>query len=143
MLKLNDRLFIRVKNGRILGQIIGIDSYHLENFEGKQQKWLSYTLISDKAGRYKRYWITDWKKSGWVLWTACKKKSALKNCTMVPTRSGITKIEFSGEQGVSTPAAAVAVYKQKNGEYYAMERFSGSKAMFFAGKEISKPETVS
>ena len=142
MLKLNDQLLIAVNGKAVQGNIVGIDSYQLENFEGKKHKWLSYTLVSDKKGEFSRYWITDWKKSGWVLWTGCPKKKSLSSLKMVTDRSGITNIEFSGDQGVSTPFAAVAIYQLENGEYYAMERFTASQVMFFCGRPIKKPKVI-
>jgi hypothetical protein len=140
--KLKDELSLTLDGKMIQGRIIGIDHYHLDNFEGKSHRWLSYTLVSKHKGVFSRYWITNWKKAGWVLWTGHKRGMALKNKMMVTDRSGITKIGFLGEKGVSTPVAAVAVYRLKKGVYYAMERFSGSQVMFFQGREIIKPKVV-
>ena len=61
---------------------------------------------------------------------------------LVAAKSGIAKIEFEGDAGVSTPFAALAQYKTSNG-YFSAERFSGSEAMFFSGKKIQKPKIIS
>ena len=138
MVKLDESLEVRLGRRLLSGTVIGIDRYHLENFAGKDCRWTSYTLVSKKGGPFKRYWITDWKKSGWILWQSCKKKADLKSYRLVIERSGVTGIEFSGDQGVSTPSAAVVVYQHKDGSFYAMERFSDSAVMFFSGKQIVK-----
>jgi len=138
MLKLNDRVTLYANGKKIRGRIVGIDSYSLENFEGKKQRWLSYTLVSDKKGILSRFWVTDWKKDGWVLWTTGKKKKNV-GMKMVTGRSGISRIEFAGNQGISTPFSSVAVFSSRKGRYYAFERFADSDILYLDGQKIAGP----
>jgi hypothetical protein len=142
MHRLGDKLLVKTNGLNIQGHVVGLDHYHLENFEGTQHTWLSYTLTSDKGGLFRRYWITDWKKSGWFLWTACQRLKKPKFKRAVEDRSGIAQIKFFGDRGVSTPTAALAVYELENGEYYSTERFAGSDVMYFHAQNIQKPKIV-
>ena len=140
MPKVGDHLLAKTKKLEIRGHIVGIDHYHLENFAGNQHRWFSYTLISNKNSLFSRYWITDWKESGWFLWTPCKEIKNLKNKKTVQDRSGIAKITFEGDQGASTPVAALVLYKTGKNQYYATERFAGSRVMYFRAEKIQKPK---
>lgn len=142
MHKLGNNLLVTKNGKKICGQIVGIDRYRLENFEGTQHLWESYTLTSKTGGLFKRFWITDWKKSGWFLWTACKKIKKTKHTKVIQDRSGIAQIRFTGDQGASTPVAALVVYEIRKGEYYATERFADSDVMFFRAIKITKPKIL-
>jgi hypothetical protein len=75
------------------------------------------------------------------LWTASTKKAPSKHERLIVSRSGVSKIKFTGDQGVSTPVAAVLTFKGSNGIYYGMEKVVDSEAMFFHGEKIRKPRT--
>ena len=139
MLKLNKQTSFSVDGKKIAGVIVGIDKYSLVNFEGKKIHWVSYTLTSEKKGVFSRFWITDWKKDGWVLWTNSKKKK-VANLQMVTSRSGISEVQFSGEQGVSTPFSGVAVFAVSKDEYYAMESFTNSEVLCLKGQKVARPK---
>lgn len=142
MLKLHDKLATNYLGKEIIGQIVGIDHYHLENFDNKKHMWPSYTLVSKNGGLFKRYWITDWKKAGWFLWTGCPKKAKLQFKRVIQDRSGLATIAFAGDQGISTPTAALVVYELDDGGYYSTERFSGSGVLYFRAQKIPKPKNI-
>ncbi len=139
MFALNQNILIGLSNRRLVAKLIGIDAYNLENYNGKRCEWLSYTLVTKKIGKYGRFWLTDWKKTGWVLWTNSKLKRPPKGYRMVAERSGIAKIGFTGDSGSSTSHAALAVFSL-NDKYYSLERFKTSEVMFFTGIKILKPK---
>jgi len=138
MLSLNEHVAFSINGKTVSGTIVGIDQYSLESFDGKSRTWTSYTLTSKTKGIFSRFWITDWKSDGWILWTTAKKKNKL-NLQMVPNRSGLSKIEFTGDQGISTPFSAVAVFLSPKDTYYALERFADSSVLYLCGQKISKP----
>ena len=140
MPKLNEYLTVKDGAQSITGCVIGIDQYRFESFAGTQHTWKSYTMISSVGGLYKRYWITDWKKAGWLLWTACKEIKEPKYKKIIQDRSGVAQIKFSGDAGKSTPVAALVLYEIRKGEYYATERFVGSDVMYFKAKNIPIPK---
>lgn len=141
MLKLNSHVSIRVRHREIVGKLIGVDYYSLENFEGRKFTWPSYTLVSPYRGRFARYWLVRWGRTEWILWLQDKRKKPPRNARLLLSKSGVAKICFEGDAGVSTPYAALMQYK--TGEhYYSAERFSGSKVLFFEGMKIAKPEPV-
>ena len=141
MFKLNDRVAIRVDGKDVIGRLIGIDLYELENFSGSTSAWPSYTLVSDKKGLFSRYWFVLWDKSKWILWTKAKNKALPGNAKLIPGKSGIAKIDFSGDAGLSTPVAALAQYAVGK-KYFCLERFAGSSTMVFSGRKISKPAVI-
>lgn len=141
MFKLN-QLFSVVVNGKsVCGKLIGIDSYAMDAFDGKRHKWKSYTLVSAHKGVFSRYWITE-RKTGWFLSTEAKNTRPPKGSKIVSERSGIAKIDFEGEKGVSTPSAALLAYKVGTNKYFTIERFFDSEIMFFDGVKISKPRVA-
>ncbi|MFA4994105.1 MAG: hypothetical protein WC521_02245 [Bdellovibrionales bacterium] len=139
MFKLNQLLSIVVNGKNVCGKLIGIDSYAMDAFDGKRHKWKSYTLVSDHGGVFSRYWITE-RETGWFLSTEAKKKHPPKGSKIVPERSGIAKIDFEGEKGVSTPSAALLAYKIGKNIFFTIERFFDSEIMFFDGIKIAKPK---
>ncbi len=141
MLKLNELYSIKVDGKDIFGKLIGIDSYLMDAFDGKRHKWKSYTFVSDAKGVFARYWVTE-RKTGWFLSTASKRKTPPKNAKVVNERSGIVKIDFEGEKGVSTPSAALLAYQTGNNLFFTIERFLDSEIMFFDGQKIAKPKVM-
>ena len=141
MFKLNDQLVIKVKDKEIRGELIGIDSYLMDAFNGKRVKWTSYTLISDHKNKFARYWMTE-RTTGWFLSTASAKRTPPKSSQIVLERSGIARIDFKGDRGVSTPSAALLAYKTGIDTYFTIERFLNSEIMFFDGIKIRKPKAV-
>ncbi|MDX2027926.1 MAG: hypothetical protein SFW62_04765 [Alphaproteobacteria bacterium] len=138
MIKLGKELSVKIGGKVITGSVVGIDCYRLENFEGRTLQWASYTLTSPRKHPFTRYWITDWGKRGWVLWLATRKKTPAGR--FLAERSGVAGINFSGEQGASTPVAALVVYQKKDGSYYSLERFAGSRTLFFEGRKVKRPQ---
>jgi len=134
--KLGERPLVRFRNKTVVGKIIGIDDYHMENFKGGKLYWPSYTLIADHAKPFDRYWFADWGKDGWILWLTAQKLPA--NTRPLLERGGIARLDFSGDQGASTPCAALSMHK-KGAVIYCVERFSGSKVMLFSGHKIKPP----
>jgi len=102
----------------------------------------SHTLVSDAKSVFSRYWITNRGKHGWFLSTDTKRTKAPKNGEVVLERSGLAKIDFVGDKGVSTPTAGLLAYKLADGTYFTIERFSGSEVMYFSGQKIQKPRVV-
>lgn len=142
MLKLNDKVSIRIGTTEITGQLVGIDQYKLENFSGKACQWPSYTFTSNSKGLFSRYWLVLWDKSKWILWTKITSKNQPQANVLILEKSGIAQIAFTGDFGQSTPMAALAQYKEGK-EYFCIERFTGSEVMFFRGQEIPKPKVLS
>lgn len=122
-----------------MGKLIGIDSYSLESFDGKKCGWPSFTLVSDRKDKFKRFWFVLWENKNWVLWLEAKSMTVPKGSKLIPEKSGIAKIEFEGDSGVSTPFAALAQYKVGR-DYFSLERFAGSDVMYFSGHRIAKPK---
>ncbi|NTU50660.1 MAG: hypothetical protein HGA87_07305 [Desulfobulbaceae bacterium] len=141
MFKLNDTLSIKVNGKTVEGKLIGVDSYLMDGFDGNRHKWKSYTLVSDRKNVFSRYWITE-RETGWFLSTAAKKAKPPKGATVFPARSGIARIAFEGERGVSTPAAALLAYKVESNKFFTIERFLDSEIMFFDGVRIAQPKAV-
>lgn len=141
MFSLNDTLSIKI-NGKIVeGKLVGVDSYFMDGFDGKRHKWKSYTLVSDRKDVFSRYWITE-REAGWFLSTAAKKVKPSKDAKVFPPRSGIARIDFKGDKGVSTPAAALLAYKVGPNKFFTVERFLDSEIMFFDGVRISQPKNI-
>src|SRR5690348_12623511 len=105
--KLNDQISVNIKDRKITGKLVGIDSYSLESFDGKKCDWPSYTLVSDREDVFSRFWFVRWGKSNWILWLQAKKMTVPAGAKLIPAKSGIAKIEFEGDAGVSTPFAAL------------------------------------
>ncbi|MDD3181331.1 MAG: hypothetical protein PHD48_00770 [Alphaproteobacteria bacterium] len=139
MFNLNDTLSIKINGKTVEGKLIGIDSYLMDGFDGNRHKWKSYTLVSDREGPFSRYWITE-RETGWFLSTAAKKVKPPKNAKVFPARSGIARIDFKGDKGVSTPAAALLAHKVGPNKFFTVERFLDSEIMFFDGQKIAKPK---
>ncbi|MDD4616158.1 MAG: hypothetical protein PHW76_03455 [Alphaproteobacteria bacterium] len=137
--KLNDLISVAVKGKKITGRLVGIDIYSLESFDGKKFGWPSYTLSSDRKDVFKRYWFVRWGKAQWILWLKANRLAVPAHAELLASKSGIAKIEFEGDAGVSTPVAALVQYKVRDG-YFCAERFAGSDAMFFSGHKIGKPK---
>jgi hypothetical protein len=137
--KLNDQISVTFKGKSIRGKLVGIDTYTLESFDGKKCGWPSYTLTSDRKDNFSRYWFVRWGKGNWILWLAAKNMTVPKGAKFLPGKSGIAKIEFEGDAGVSTPYAGLIQYQSKEG-YFAAERFAGSEVMYFSGHKIPKPK---
>lgn len=134
---INKSLSIQHKKLCITGTIIGIDKYSLQNFHNRKLKWNSLTLISSNKSPYDRYWITKWEDE-WILWLKAPLEDGLcKN--LILDRSGLASIDIIGDAGLSTPTAALAVFKWKS-IYYATERFAGSRTMAFWGNIIPSPK---
>lgn len=142
MFKINDSLSITVENQNIIGKLIGIDTYSMENFAGRKVRWTSHTLVSNLSAPFSRYWITNRGKEGWYLSTISKKTKPPKLAQVCLERSGLAQIDFKGDQGVSTPTAALLAYKLSTNTYFTIERFSKSEIMFFNGQKIQKPKVI-
>ena len=142
MFEINDRLSVALNGKKIIGKLIGVDSYCMDNFEGKRIKWVSHTLISDLKGIFSRYWIINRGKLGWFLSTESEKIHAPKGSKIALKRSGLAQIAFVGDKGVSTPSAALLAYKINDNQYFTIERFSRSGIMFFTSQKIDKPKVV-
>lgn len=140
MFKIGSILKIQNGNAEVLGKIIGIDEYRLDAFNGKTVSWDSYTLIS-QSGRSRRFWCVRWSPAKWILWKNAKLRKASADMKLMDSRSGIAHIKFKGDSGVSTPNAALIHYKSKD-QYFCMERFLGSDAMFFSGRKIPAPKSA-
>ncbi len=137
--KLDDLISVTFGGKKITGKLVGIDTYSLEGFDGKKFGWPSYTLISERKDVFKRYWFVRWGKAQWILWLKSN-RTAIPSCAeLIVSKSGIAKIEFEGDAGVSTPFAALVQYKVGDG-YFSAERFAGSDVMFFSGYKIGKPK---
>jgi hypothetical protein len=139
MFKLRNLIVAKTGSQKIVGTLVGIDSYEMNNFEGKTTKWTSYTLTSNHKGAFSRYWIIDRGNSGWFISVAAKPRKIKKNMPVVLARSGLAQIAFKGDKGPSSPSAALLAYKIKKGHYYTIECFSKDKAMYFSSQKISKP----
>ena len=137
--KLNDSLSVTFKGQRITGKLVGIDTYSLENFDGKKTGWPSYTLVSNRKDKFSRFWFVRWGKSNWILWLQTKSITIPNGAKLITAKSGIAKIEFEGDKGVSSPHAALVQYKAGDG-YFSGERFSGSDMLCFMGYKIPKPK---
>jgi hypothetical protein len=137
--KLNDSISVTLKGRKITGKLIGVDTYSLESFDGDKTGWPSYTLVSDRKDKFGRYWFVRWGDANWILWLQAKSMTVPKGAKLIPAKSGIAKIEFEGDAGVSTPHAALIQYKTNDG-YYSAERFAGSEVLYFSGHKIPKPK---
>jgi hypothetical protein len=137
--KLNDLVSVTVSGKKITGKLVGIDTYSLEGFDGKKFGWPSYTLVSERKDVFKRYWVVRWGKARWILWLKSNRLAVPPRAELIASKSGIAKIEFEGDAGVSTPFAALVQYKVGDG-YFSAERFAGSDVMFFSGHKIGKPK---
>ncbi len=129
-MRLGQPFCLQWHNRNVEGQVIGIDTYSLENFEGKRVGWKSYTAVSVKQGKWRRFWLTDWRSDGWWLWLSSKRTSVGKDYKLLVKRSGVASLKFSGDAGVSTSAAALLVFTNGK-QVYSLERFAGSKLMRF------------
>ena len=138
MFGVGNQISVSVNNNIIIGKLIGIDHYQLQNFEGKKIKWTSYTLTSSHRNIYARFWFVRWDKEGWILWTKARKK--IESNKLILKFSGIATISFTGNQGKSTPTASLATWKTGIEKLYAIERFTGSDVMYFDGVKIKRPE---
>ena len=138
MYQLQNRVQLIYRKETIAGTVVGLDSYLMKPFSGKVAHWISYTLLSDLKYPFDRYWFALWGRSEWILWLHTKKADT-RNLDLVMEKSGLAQIEVAGERGLSTPIAALAQYK-KNSRYFCIERFSGSRVMYFEGYKISRPK---
>ena len=139
MIKVGDKTTIIFKRRAITGTVVGIDNYTLQNFTNRTIRWPSYTLVSEDKGVFKRYWFVCWGNKDWVLWLKPAHNKVPAGAKMLLEKSGLAKITFTGDAGVSTPTAALATYGVgKN--YFCAERFADSKTMFFDGFVIPKPK---
>lgn len=103
--------------------VVGVDSYELHNCLGQIRRWNSYTIVNPTG----RYGLTH-VQAGVVLWSSIE--AAMSACrddlsTLNLEMSGVARISFQGEQGVSTPVASLLWFDMKNGEFdfVAIERF--------------------
>lgn len=142
MFKLNDRVVVVLGTKKIIGQVVGIDSYTMESFDNKIVRWTSHTLVTKEKGFLSRCWLINRGKFGWYLSTGTKKKKIPTKAKLVLERSGLTKIDFTGENGISAPTSALVVYKLRNESFFGLERFSGSVAYCFESRKVQKPKRV-
>lgn len=138
MYQLQDQVALAFNRTHLVGTIIGIDHYSMQNFRGGQCHWPSYTVVSSSAKPFDRYWFALWGRSEWILWVLAKKQEQGR-LPLVLDKSGLAQIDLQGDCGPSTPVAALAQYK-KGSRYFCIERFLGSKVMYFNGYKIQKPK---
>ncbi|GEM_PF-1860826 len=142
MFKLNSKISTTVDRQTIVGTLVGVDYYVLEDFAGNKCKWPSYTLVSKRKAPFDRYWFVKWdgKNAPWILWTKTKRRTVPKTAKMLSDKSGVAHIKFVGDSGASTPWAALIQYKIGKNKYHCLERFAGSEVMYFTGQKIAKPK---
>ena len=106
-------------------KVIGIDSYILSNVVGGTQKWISYTLLTDKK---KKTWISYGAiKNYFIQWAVISEKKFKKEAT-IPLNinlSGLANISFIGDPGYSKPFAELFWFNVQNRKYdfLLIERF--------------------
>ena len=141
MFKLGESIRITFNKRQITGTLVGIDQYTLQTFTNKTIRWPSYTLVSDHKGVFSRYWFVRWGSGDWILWLKPKSSVVPAKARLLLEKSGVARIAFTGDAGVSTPVAALVQYQAGKG-YFCAERFADSKTMFFAGYPITPPKRV-
>ncbi|MFY9287542.1 MAG: hypothetical protein WAO98_03470 [Alphaproteobacteria bacterium] len=140
MYRLNQEILFQIGRQKITGKLIGIDHYSLESFANTRCKWPSYTLISDTKDVFSRFWFVRWTANEWILWTTTNAKEPPTK-GMILSKSGVAKIKFTGDSGVSTPMASLVQFRNGS-SYFCIERFINSEVMFFSGQKIKKPKII-
>lgn len=104
--------------GNNLYQIVGIDSYLLQNHLREIREWKSYTLV----GNSERIGVSIMNEV-FTLWRNAP--NIIESGKMNFEFSGIANITFEGDNGPSTPVAELTWFDLKNddADIFLIERF--------------------
>lgn len=123
-------------------KIVGADLYRLENLRLSSQHWISYTLLGEN-----RCWITNGIEKRWHIWSSVDRIKIKKKFTgslrLLLNFSGLAMIDFRGERGISQPIAEVLIFKDKNNQLIAVERFPHRRktyTYYYVGHGLKKGE---
>lgn len=115
--------------------VIGIDHYTMKAFDGQTRQWDSYTLTSDGAKPYDRWWLVNIVGRGAHAYTA---SDAIPNgLQFLNDVSGLVALNSDGNADLSSEKGALATYQDKDGTLYAEEVFDGANRLIFVGRPFT------
>ena len=112
--------------------VVGIDSYMMKGFDGVDRGWTSYTLTSQEAGPFARWWIVNVPGFGPHYYVAAE--SVPPHAVFEPSLSGLVMLDSSGDAALSSSRGALATFRADDGSFHAMEVFDGAERLLFVGK---------
>lgn len=120
-----------------VSEVVGIDHYRMDNFEGQHLEWTSYTLVSKNLPDdhpHKRWWAVEMPGLGPHFYFAAN-GSGIQPLSKEPieTRlSGCVNVNSEGDSSLSSQFGALATYKS-DGILVAQEIFEGKKPIVMIG----------
>lgn len=116
-------------------QVVGIDYYSMDGFNGQRITWDSYTLTSDESGVFARWWIVNVHGRGAYYYIPVDEMP--EGVTFIRELSGLVGLDSRGDAALSSDKGALAVYGNDKGELFAEEVFDGADRIVFYGRPYS------
>lgn len=113
-------------------RVVGVDSYVLKAFDGSIRRWDSYTLVSDTAGAFARWWIANVPLHGAHYFIGGDVVPS--DAVFDPAQSGLVALASEGDAALSSACGALVVYRTDDGTFYSQEVFDGAERLVFIGR---------
>lgn len=115
-------------------EVVGIDRYTMKTFAGQRLEWISYTLTSDEAGPFSRWWLVNVPELG--AYAYLETETIPDEVAFLKKLSGFVCLNSEGDAELSGDYGALAVYKGDPGLLYAEEVFDGAERLLFRAKKL-------
>ena len=115
-------------------RVIGLDRYKMNTFEGRRLNWVSYTLTSEEDGPFARWWLVNMPLIGPCVYQPTENVPG--GAEFMSELSGLVILDSKGDSSLSTNNGAAAIYKDKNGNFYAQEIFDNNEKITFFGRPL-------
>ena len=112
-----------VKINKQIFEIIGIDEYSLNNLSGKEEFWISYTIVSIKRDN-ERFWLTKGLDNKFIFWSLICEEYFPKGLVLDKEFSGFATIKIFGDNKYSASESELSFYKNEDC-FFAVENFDG------------------
>ncbi|MGI8647248.1 MAG: hypothetical protein DLM55_09470 [Acidimicrobiales bacterium] len=112
--------------------VIGVDRYTMQSFDGQVVQWNSYTLTSDSAQPFSRWWLVNTPGRGAHVFTATP--NVPEAAEFRKELSGLVALNSEGNADLSTDIGALATYIDGFDVLYAEEVFGGTERLVFVGR---------
>lgn len=112
--------------------VIGVDRYTMQSFDGQVVQWNSYTLTSNSAQPFSRWWLVSTPGRGAHVFTTTP--DVPEAAEFRKELSGLVALNSEGDADLSTDIGALATYGDGLGALYAEEVFDGAERLVFVGR---------
>jgi len=115
-------------------EVIGVDRYSLRALDGATRHWASYTLKSDAAHPFDRWWIVDLPERG--LHAFYSSDSYAPTLPVVRELSGLVALASDGDADLSDELGALFMHEKQDGTFVTREIFPRSQTLSFEGRKV-------